>query len=283
MWQQSFCSIKLQESWKYVVCFSCHLTLLDLRRHKKPTVIAVSFAFFSWPFCLRHIDLSHSCRPPVTFVVRCGQGVCKTGFCTDSRPDPRVNVTAKASHTHRSLPRHFFGRQREHPTSSRNLSEDIFIGFRGFWTNFWASRASPYFKMTARGRNADTSGWMRAVWIWKPTRERASENREIAVAKNFPPGPGQQQPHSISARVCVCLCARVWVCVCADFALKCRTDPKSRRPTYHGNSLERGGRSDKCDGSAEEFQVSGTSWTVTFPNKKKREREKTVRSRRRRA
>lgn len=56
--------------------------------------------------------------------------------------------------------------------------------------------------------------------------------------------------------------------------MKCRTDPKSRRPTYHGNSLERGGRSDKCDGSAEEFQVSGTSWTVTFPNKKKREREK---------
>lgn len=55
--------------------------------------------------------------------------------------------------------------------------------------------------------------------------------------------------------------------------MKCRTDPKSRRPTYHGNSLERGGRSDKCDGSAEEFQVSGTSWTVTFPNKKKRERK----------
>lgn len=56
--------------------------------------------------------------------------------------------------------------------------------------------------------------------------------------------------------------------------MKCRTDPKSRRPTYHGNSLERGGRSDKCDGSAEEFQVSGTSWTVTFPNKKKREGKK---------
>lgn len=72
--------------------------------------------------------------------------------------------------------------------------------------------------------------------------------------------------------------------MCADFALKCRTDPKSRRPTYHGNSLERGGRSDKCDGSAEELQVSGDQLDGDFPEQEeKRERKKTVRSRRRRA
>lgn len=62
--------------------------------------------------------------------------------------------------------------------------------------------------------------------------------------------------------------------MCADFALKCRTDPKSRRPTYHGNSLERGGRSDKCDGSAEELQVSGDQLDGDFPEQEeKRERK----------
>lgn len=62
----------------------------------------------------------------------------------------------------------------------------------------------------------------------EPTRERASENREIAVAKNFPPGPGQQQqPHSISARVRVFVRARVSVCV-RGFCVEVQNRPEEQ-------------------------------------------------------
>lgn len=65
---------------------------------------------------------------------------------------------------------------------------------------------------------------------FEPPRERSSENREIAVAKNFPPGPGQQQqPHSISARVCVCVFVRARVSVCVrGFCVEVQNRPEEQ-------------------------------------------------------